>query len=145
MRVDRFITFLALACILTGTLGCRISITSIKELPGNKKPQEPEEERFYLVDATGRNWDITHAVVNYGFNPEGFSPGKGPYERPPLEEKLRYHRMRAAGEVSTWAEFERLQKSKDPAQPLVPRRGTDTIRLDDYEPPERDDDELPPF
>lgn len=39
---------------------------------------------IYLTDLTGAKWDISHAIREYGFNLEGFSPSKGPYVRPPI-------------------------------------------------------------
>lgn len=34
--------------------------------------------RHVITDRTGKQWDITHAVQNYGFDPDGFQFGLGP-------------------------------------------------------------------
>jgi len=35
-------------------------------------------EKNYLEDRTGKRWDITHAVQEYGMDPENFRYGLGP-------------------------------------------------------------------
>jgi hypothetical protein len=68
-----------IACItaLFAVSGCSFSSTDVEEIPGAEEP-------VYITDVNGDKWDISHAIVNYGFNLEGFSPGKGPYTRPPI-------------------------------------------------------------
>lgn len=34
--------------------------------------------KIYVVDQTDKAWDITHAVQEYGFDPDGFEFGLGP-------------------------------------------------------------------
>ena len=34
--------------------------------------------RHGITDRTGKQWDITYAVQNYGFDPDGFQFGLGP-------------------------------------------------------------------
>lgn len=38
----------------------------------------PPSEPVVIVDRTGKQWDISHAVRNYGFNENGFQFGLGP-------------------------------------------------------------------
>ncbi len=45
--------------------------------------------KFIIVDATGKAWDVTHAVNEYGFDPDGFEFGLGPDAiRPILDPQL---------------------------------------------------------
>ena len=39
---------------------------------------------IYIVDRTGKKWEIGHAVVRYGFQPEKFQFGLGPHAIPPI-------------------------------------------------------------
>ena len=48
----------------------------------------PEEEPIVIVDRTGKEWDITHAVSEYGFTADGFQFGIGPYAIPPIIDPL---------------------------------------------------------
>lgn len=36
------------------------------------------QNKLYIVDQTGKRWDITHAVENYGMNSKHFRFGLGP-------------------------------------------------------------------
>ena len=42
------------------------------------------EERIILTDRTGKEWDITYAVNKYGFDPQKFRYGLGPFAIQPL-------------------------------------------------------------
>jgi hypothetical protein len=35
-------------------------------------------DRIFIQDQTGKNWDVTHAVEQYNFNASGFQYGLGP-------------------------------------------------------------------
>ena len=43
-----------------------------------------EEERIFIIDQTGKEWDITHAAKIYGMKPEKFQYGLGPNWFAPL-------------------------------------------------------------
>lgn len=40
--------------------------------------------RTYLIDATGKSWEITHAINEYGFEPQHFEFGVGPFAIKPI-------------------------------------------------------------
>lgn len=40
--------------------------------------------RFLITDQTGKRWDVTHAWQQYGFVPEEFQFGLGPFAIPPI-------------------------------------------------------------
>ena len=40
--------------------------------------------KVYITDRTGKQWDVTHAVKNYGFDPYRFQYGLGPYAITPI-------------------------------------------------------------
>jgi hypothetical protein len=42
-------------------------------------------EKIFIKDQTGKMWDVTHAVQNYGFDPAVFSHGLGPNAIPPIQ------------------------------------------------------------
>jgi hypothetical protein len=45
---------------------------------------EEEEGRIFIVDATGKKWDVTHAKEKYGMEPSGFQLGGGQHTIRPL-------------------------------------------------------------
>jgi hypothetical protein len=50
------------------------------------KPDTSDSGLIFIRDHTGKEWDVTHAVENYGFEAEKFRHGLGPYAiRPILE------------------------------------------------------------
>ncbi len=66
-----------------------LSCTSIDD-PGEDRAtvkivEDPSgEQKFFIVDMTGKEWDVTHAFRNYGMRPELFQNGLGPNRIPPL-------------------------------------------------------------
>jgi len=42
------------------------------------------EDKIYIVDRTGKKWDITHAVKEYGMDRDKFNYGLGPNAIPPI-------------------------------------------------------------
>ncbi len=42
------------------------------------------DEKVYITDRTGKKWDVTHAVANYGFDTKNFQYGLGPYAITPI-------------------------------------------------------------
>jgi hypothetical protein len=48
-----------------------------------------EDEKIYIVDRTGKKWDVTHAKERYGMEPGKFQFGLGPNAiRPILNAKM---------------------------------------------------------
>jgi Protein of unknown function (DUF3179) len=45
---------------------------------------ESRIDRVLITDQSGKTWDITQAVVRYGFDPAGFKFGLGPFTVTPL-------------------------------------------------------------
>jgi hypothetical protein len=52
--------------------------------PPDDEEEEDEEEKIYIVDRTGKQWDITEAVNVYKFDPDDFRFGLGPNAITPL-------------------------------------------------------------
>ncbi len=63
--------------------GCE-STTYSSTRNDSSPPVIDEEEKIYIVDRTGKQWDITHAVNVYNFNPDRFDHGLGPYVLKPI-------------------------------------------------------------
>ena len=61
---------------------CKDSIVTIPlsdQVAGDTKEKKDEElEKIFIIDRTGKEWDITHAVNVYGFEPDRFMFGLGP-------------------------------------------------------------------
>ncbi|HET6349873.1 MAG TPA: DUF3179 domain-containing (seleno)protein [Candidatus Krumholzibacteria bacterium] len=60
--------FFFLGCALLLLSACGFSDSSVEETP---------VERIYIVDQSGKHWDVTQAVVRYGFTASGFKFGLG--------------------------------------------------------------------
>ena len=58
--------------------GCSFTSTDIETLSA------PSSGLYFIEDANGDRWDVTHAVTHYGFQLSFFSSGKGPYARAPI-------------------------------------------------------------
>jgi len=43
------------------------------------------EDTIFITDRTGKLWDITHAVYEYGFDPANFEHGLGPNAIEPIQ------------------------------------------------------------
>ncbi|MFQ5602739.1 MAG: hypothetical protein ACE5HS_05670 [bacterium] len=50
------------------------------------EPVETDTTKIFIVDRTGKRWEISHAVHKYGFVPEKFEFGLGPNAIPPILE-----------------------------------------------------------
>jgi hypothetical protein len=76
-------TFAAVSWISLGLFwaGC-FSVTNEEEFPGATVTRDGE--KVLITDATGKQWDVTHAVNTYGFDPQGFQFGLGPDAIPPI-------------------------------------------------------------
>lgn len=83
------------ACLVVG-VACKDSIVVLPLSDEVKPPARPvqEHEKVFIVDLTGKRWDVTHAVNQYGFLPEKFEFGLGPDAIPPILEP----RMLSPGE-----------------------------------------------
>ncbi len=46
---------------------------------------EPNDSTVLIVDRTGKQWDVTHAVEHYGFVAEDFQFGLGPNAIQPIQ------------------------------------------------------------
>lgn len=49
-------------------------------------PVQTDTTEIFIVDATGKKWEIGHAVRQYGFKPGKFQFGLGPNAIPPILE-----------------------------------------------------------
>lgn len=56
--------------------------------PGNKGFVRVVDDTIFIVDRTGKWWNVTHAVEQYGFEPYGFQFGLGPHAIKPIDEPL---------------------------------------------------------
>jgi len=84
------IVFFLMLVLLDGCLEDEITIEYLEE------PVVEEEEvrdqpgdmdtLIYIVDQTGKKWEISHAVSQYGFEPGKFQFGLGPNAIPPMLE-----------------------------------------------------------
>ena len=50
------------------------------------EPDSSDTIKIFIRDKTGKKWDITHAVNKYGFDPERFQHGLGPYAITPIRD-----------------------------------------------------------
>jgi len=50
------------------------------------EPDSSDTNRIFIRDRTGKEWDVTHAVNKYGFDPERFQYGLGPFAIQPILE-----------------------------------------------------------
>ena len=83
MRVQTLFLFFVSIIVLT--------VTSCDPVSSNENEAEVirTEGKIFIKDNTGKNWDVTHAVNKYGFVPENFQFGLGPFAiRPILEPKM---------------------------------------------------------
>ncbi len=51
-------------------------------------PVQTDSTDIFIVDATGKKWEIGHAVRQYGFEPGKFQFGLGPNAIPPILEPI---------------------------------------------------------
>jgi hypothetical protein len=50
------------------------------------EPDSSDSNRIFIRDRTGKEWDVTHAVNKYGFDPKRFQFGLGPFAIQPILE-----------------------------------------------------------
>ena len=59
-------------------------IENKEEQPEIPDPAYVATDTVYIIDQTGKKWDISHAVASYGFKPEKFQFGLGPNAIKPI-------------------------------------------------------------
>ncbi len=74
--------FLAGFLILNFFNACEKDDSSVQ--PGEDGNGNGDEERIVIVDKTGKEWDITHAVNQYDFQKSNFNYGLGPNAIQPI-------------------------------------------------------------
>jgi len=82
---------LSILPLLLLVLSCREIGTSSEIDFGTVKvtTDTSDSGRIFIIDYVGKEWDVTHAVSEYGFDPEQFRHGLGPFAiRPILEPKF---------------------------------------------------------
>jgi hypothetical protein len=47
--------------------------------------------KIFIKDQTGKEWDVTHAVNHYGFDPNKFDHGLGPFAISPIQNPSMLH------------------------------------------------------
>ncbi len=65
-------------------LGCEIT-TSSTTGDGTSPPVVFDGDKIFITDRTGKQWDITHAVHEYNFDPVEFEHGLGPFAIKPIQ------------------------------------------------------------
>jgi len=78
-----WVPFLLLATLNPGCKDSVVIQPLTQDLAGEEGKKE-EQKRIFIVDRTGKKWDITHAVEKYGFDPDKFEYGLGPMAIPPI-------------------------------------------------------------
>ena len=71
---------------LAGLLACSSSTSS--SAAEDPAPVVQQEKRIFIIDRTGKQWDVTHAVKKYGFNADEFQFGLGPNAIPPINNPI---------------------------------------------------------
>jgi len=69
MNLSRILTGIAIVFLMIVAVGCS-GVTT-------ESPVRVDGDRTIIVDRTGREWDITHAVEHYGMDPDHFNFGIG--------------------------------------------------------------------
>ncbi|RMH95191.1 MAG: DUF3179 domain-containing protein [Calditrichaeota bacterium] len=65
-------------------LGAMMLLTCTNPLDGPRAEVERQNGRVFIVDNTGKRWDVTHAEQKYGMKAEDFQFGLGPFAIPPI-------------------------------------------------------------
>ena len=80
----------AIVALLLISFGCTDSVFEIPQstqivqvIDDDSTDQTPPS--IFLIDESGKEWDITHAVYEYGMDPARFDFGLGPFAIPPLQ------------------------------------------------------------
>ena len=73
--------FLSISTGLFISFSCNNAINETK--PGQSIV---EDDSVFIIDRTGKKWNITHAVKKYDMKPENFNYGLGPYAIKPIND-----------------------------------------------------------
>jgi hypothetical protein len=73
--------FLIAWCLATS---CKDSTTAPLSNEIGEQQVEETEEKIFITDETNKEWDVTHAVNHYGFEPARFQFGLGPNAIQPI-------------------------------------------------------------
>jgi hypothetical protein len=74
--------FLMVFLFLFASVGCKKDSPTVFDSPAEVIKSN---EKIFIVDRTGKKWDVTHAVDRYGFKADQFQFGLGPKAIPPLQ------------------------------------------------------------
>jgi hypothetical protein len=66
--------------VLLISSGCEIFSSD----EGDEAKVVRRDDKIFIEDRTGKDWDVTHAASKYGFVPEQFQFGLGPFAIPPI-------------------------------------------------------------
>ena len=64
--------------------GCGSDVVKTSTPPSSVDQRQGEEGEVFITDYTGKSWDVTHAVRNYGMEPLMFENGLGPFAIKPI-------------------------------------------------------------
>ena len=82
--LHRFVSALSIALLILAA-GC--DDDSVSGTQGDGPADEPDPpEAVYITDRTGKAWEISHAVNEYGMLPENFNYGLGPNAIRPIND-----------------------------------------------------------
>jgi len=73
-----------LFCLATACGNSRTEITANPSGPNGDTPVLPGE--IFIVDQTGKRWEVSHAAAEYGMQPERFQFGLGPNAIRPIND-----------------------------------------------------------
>lgn len=73
-----YITIITIIIFIMLYSSCSDSVTI------NEPEVQNTDGKIFIVDNTGKRWDVTHAVQNYGFNANQFQFGLGPFAITPI-------------------------------------------------------------
>ena len=76
----KLVATLVLFCLWLSSFGCSDS---------SGEPSGPSDVRdsaghIFVIDKTGKRWDVTYAKNQFGFEPEDFEIGSGPFSLRPI-------------------------------------------------------------
>lgn len=77
MRASRFIP---------GVLAVAGLLVCVGPACGHDTEVVRSDGRVWIVDETGKKWEVTHAESAFGFDPASFQFGLGPHAIPPLND-----------------------------------------------------------
>lgn len=79
--------FIGLGCGSPSSMDFIPKIISVDDTTGTGDDSTGSNggNRIFIVDQSGKSWDITHAVNKYGFIADQFQYGIGPFAIPPIQ------------------------------------------------------------